>query len=381
MQLHFYSILIALMTPALLLYFKRRLKFIEKIGVVIFCYLFGIIWGNLQNKNDSYHLVAHQLMEVSIALSIPLLLFSSKIMDFFKSAKIYILAFSISVFTVITSVFILFFQFQRFIPDLAQIAGMVTGVYIGGTPNLNAVGIALNVSEDLLLLANSTDMLSGGAFFFILMSIVIPLGLKFLSHQKKTIFEFNLLEDAEEEKIPMESIAIIKTGFIGFLLAILLLAVVIFLSHFFFNQLNFLFFICAISILAIICSLMPKIQNLSGSTKLGYYFIYVFSFSVGSLARLDQIFHQIGYTLFFFFLTMISSLFLQLLLGYFLKIPFQVSIISSVASIYGPAFIPAVAQHLKMRHLTMPGITLGLMGYAIATFLGLLVTKILIVLS
>jgi uncharacterized membrane protein len=46
-------------------------------------------------------------------------------------------------------------------------------------------------------------------------------------------------------------------------------------------------------------------------------------------------------------------------------------IITSTAGIFGPAFIPPVATALGNREIIFSGIATGLVGYAVANYLGL----------
>jgi uncharacterized membrane protein len=47
------------------------------------------------------------------------------------------------------------------------------------------------------------------------------------------------------------------------------------------------------------------------------------------------------------------------------------TLVSSTAAIFGPAFIPPVTAALKNKALLGPGLTLGLAGFAVGTYLGL----------
>ncbi len=74
---------------------------------------------------------------------------------------------------------------------------------------------------------------------------------------------------------------------------------------------------------------------------------------------------------------MFSAISIHLLLGIIFKIPVDIWIITSVASIYGPAFVPPVSQAIRNRSVLLPGILCGLLGYAIGNYLGLLIFGVL----
>jgi uncharacterized membrane protein len=52
-------------------------------------------------------------------------------------------------------------------------------------------------------------------------------------------------------------------------------------------------------------------------------------------------------------------------------------LITSTAGIFGPAFIGPVAERLRNREVIVPGLTCGLVGYAIGNYLGFAVAWLL----
>ena len=54
---------------------------------------------------------------------------------------------------------------------------MLTGCYTGGTPNLMAIGMGLNINSETLVMVNTCDMVLGGCYFFLMVSVV-KLGLR-----------------------------------------------------------------------------------------------------------------------------------------------------------------------------------------------------------
>ena len=50
---------------------------------------------------------------------------------------------------------------------------------------------------------------------------------------------------------------------------------------------------------------------------------------------------------------------------------------NSTATIFGPPFIGPVARALRNRELMVSGLTTGIMGYAVGTYLGLAVAWLL----
>ncbi len=55
------------------------------------------------------------------------------------------------------------------------------------------------------------------------------------------------------------------------------------------------------------------------------------------------------------------------------KIDADTTLISSVALINSPLFVPMVAQAMKNKSVIISGITIGIVGYAIGNYLGVIV--------
>jgi len=51
--------------------------------------------------------------------------------------------------------------------------------------------------------------------------------------------------------------------------------------------------------------------------------------------------------------------------------------ITSVAMVFSPPFVPMMAGVLKNRHIILSGLTVGIIGYAIGNYLGVLLALLL----
>ncbi len=71
------------------------------------------------------------------------------------------------------------------------------------------------------------------------------------------------------------------------------------------------------------------------------------------------------------------SIILHIILGAIFRIDTDTLIITSTAGIFGPAFIGPVANGIRNKQVIVPGITMGLLGYAIGNYLGLAVAWLL----
>jgi uncharacterized membrane protein len=84
-----------------------------------------------------------------------------------------------------------------------KISGMLVGLYTGGTPNLMAIGIALGINENSIVITNTVDLIIGGLYFFLLISIMPKLVDRFLPSANYTYSTDNdLINHLTSEFIP-----------------------------------------------------------------------------------------------------------------------------------------------------------------------------------
>ena len=103
------------------------------------------------------------------------------------------------------------------------------------------------------------------------------------------------------------------------------------------------------------------------------YFILVFSLVVSSMADVKQLMN-ISFGLFWYVaLAMFGSHILHAFLARFFKIDADTVIISGSALICSPPFVPVVAGALKNREIILTGLVVGIAGYAIGNYLGVLI--------
>jgi len=140
--------------------------------------------------------------------------------------------------------------------------------------------------------------------------------------------------------------------------------------------------ILSITTLGILASLNPKINAIQRTFPFGMYFILVFSLVVASMADLREMFSQgqsvVLMSLFLFIvLAVIGSLFLHAIFSKIFKIDADNFIVASVALSMSPPFVPVVAAALKNKAVVLPGLILGIIGYALGNYLGVLMAYIL----
>jgi uncharacterized membrane protein len=129
--------------------------------------------------------------------------------------------------------------------------------------------------------------------------------------------------------------------------------------------------ILALNTVAILFSLSPYVHNLKRTFQLGMYLIYIFCTIVGSMVNVDNLIHINIYLLLYVFIAIFGSLLLHGIFCKIFSIDTDTYIITSVAGICSPPFVPVVADALHNKYIILSGITTGVIGYAIGNYLGI----------
>ena len=369
--------------PAGVLWLCRKFSLLRKIGPVLLLYGLGIIIGNTGLMPGQMPAVQELLSNAMVPLAIPLMLFACTFN--MKGARSQILALVTGLISVITAVVIGFLIFGRDIPEGAKVGGMLTGVYTGGTINLAALKTMLDVKEETYILINSYDILVSFLYLSFLLAIGIKLFRKFLPN---TLGEFTAKDEAEiraemekENENPYKGL-FTRSGMkqaaklLG--LTILIVGVSAGIALLLPEGMFMTVFILMLTTLGIACSFIRKIHDMNYSYDIGMYFIYIFCIVVASMADLSKLDFVGGLDLLGYLLVAVfGSLLLQVIFAKILKIDSDMMVISSVTFINSPPFVPMMAAAMKNKDVLIPGLTIGVIGYAAGNYLGFLISQLL----
>jgi len=372
-------VLFYFLTPALILWACKRFPVLNKIGSIAFAYILGILLGLSKLLPSDIYNLQDILTSITVPLAIPLLLFQSKVREWFRLAGPTFKSLLVGLISVLITVAI---GYQFFKPEgdaeFWKVGGLLVGVYTGGTPNLASLNVMLDVNPSTYILVHSYDLIIGAFYFLFLITIGQRVfGLFLPAFKKSTAF---LEKDEDKIKDPFD-ILFNKKAVLP-LLKVFGIAIVIFaisggLALLFPEKYLMIVIILSISTLSILTSLIQKVNVIKESFDLGMYLILVFSIVVASMVDLSNLatpsFSLLGYLGFVIF----GSLILQLIISKFTKTDADTMIITSTALICSPPFVPVVSGALKNKEILVPGITIGIIGYAIGNYLGFLMSELL----
>lgn len=369
--------------PAGVLMLCRRYRFLGKIGPVLILYALGIIIGNIGLMPGQMPAVQEILSNAMVPLAIPLMLFGCTFK--LSGARSQILAMVTGLISVTVAVTAGYLIFGNDIQEGAKVGGMLTGVYTGGTINLAALKTMLGVDEETYILINSYDILVSFLYLSFLLAIGIKLFRKFLPNEtsgfsKKDADEIQAEIEKENEN-PYKGL-FTRSGMsqAGKMLGLTILIVGISAGTALLlpESMFMTIFILMLTTLGIAFSFIRKVRETKYSYDIGMYFIYIFCIVVASMADLSKLdlvggMGLLGYLL----IVVFGSLLLQVISAKIFRIDSDMMVISSVTFINSPPFVPMMAAAMKNKDVLIPGLTIGVIGYAAGNYLGFLMSQLL----
>lgn len=137
-------------------------------------------------------------------------------------------------------------------------------------------------------------------------------------------------------------------------------------------------FILLLTTLGVACSFIKRIHTLDVSYDAGMYLIYIFSMTIASMANFSNLDLAGGINQFAFMVVAVFlSLALHALLCRIMRVDADSMVISSVAFINSPPFVPMVSAAMRNKNALVTGLGAGIVGYAVGNHLGVLMAELL----
>ncbi|HPA11864.1 MAG TPA: DUF819 family protein [Bacteroidales bacterium] len=372
----FLLLLFFVFSPLGILYLIWRFPLAAKIGSVLIAYLIGLILGNSGLLTEDHKWLQDLLTTVTIPIALPLLLFSMNIKVWINGIGNTVKSMILGIISLLIPVVGGYFLLGDKIDESWKIAGMLTGVYTGGTPNLAAIKLALNVRDEVYILSHTYDMLLSAFFLLFAMSVaqqVLLLWLKPYEYSNNNI-GFQIDNSSSKDKKPFfyftrKSVLVPLLIAIG--LAVLIFAIGGGLSMLVPENSSMAVAILSITTLGIAASFIPKINKTEKTFDAGMYLILIFSVVVASMADFRNLNINAVHLFLYITLCVFGSFIIHIILAKIFNVDADNVIVVSTALTCSPPFVPVVASALKNKEIILSGITVGIIGYAIGNYLGI----------
>lgn len=382
-------VILYLLVPFCIVCAFRKWTFVQKVGSVVVAYAIGILFslsGLTTNNLDVEQ--ASQLanlqkwfMNLTVPLAIPLMLLSSDFRLWAKTLPKTVFALVGGLLSVLLAVILGFFVFRgSTVENFENLSAMMVGIYTGGTMNFAALGAALQVDSTVMTCLMTFEMLGT----FPLLLFVVCGGYRM--YRKLLPFPEEDGQESPSKRIQDNGVEcydnmlhrrIFPLTMQGLLLSISFLALGAGLSLLITGKLHEMVVILTVTTLAIIASFNDKIRRLPKTFELGMIFILQFSVVVASQFNF-YILATSGLTLLYYVLfVMVVSMTLHILFCRLFKVYGDLFVVANIGLLCSPPFIPPVVGVMGNKKVLVSGLAIGLVGYAIGTYLGIAMSYIL----
>jgi uncharacterized membrane protein len=322
--------------------------------------------GVIPLESPAYGFVGQYILP----LGIPFLLFKANLRTVFKEGGWVLPAFIIASIGICIGAITGFYLFDLG-AEGAKIAGTYAGAFIGGMVNFVAISQAVGMTPTTFSVALSAS--APVAILGLLFLVALP-SIPFVRHHiPSRIIDRTSAADAQQvaEESPRFRLKHVAA-------AIAISFTICALSNWICTRFNLgtynLFVVTIITV--ILANVAPRqFARLEGDFALGMLCMYVFFAMIG--AGTDALsFLKAAPILFVYCAFMIAVHFLVLLpLAKLFKLDLADVIIGSAAAIVGAAAAAGIATAKGWKTLITPGISIGILGYVIANFIGIAIVR------
>lgn len=380
-----FVILLCVFSPLFILWLTYKSTLLNKVGSIIIAYIIGCVLGltGLIPDTEEMHSLQTNIASAAIPFAIPLLLLSADLKAWAKLAPSFIKSTLFGLLGCAIAITIGFLLYGQSDPTLfAHIGGMLTGLYTGGNANLASLKIALGVEDATYILVSAYSTLMSAVYLF----FVIIAGKRVLRFimpdfkEDKTIEDTTIQIENHERELFLGLFRKDNLKHLGLslLLTIGIIALGAGVAFLFPKDAFQSIFILSISLFAILASLNKHVRHLKRTFEAGTYFILIFSVAVASQVSLKTL-TEVNPDIFLFTtVATLGALFFHVLLSALFRIDTDTTLTTSISLICSPPFAPVMGSALHNKAVIGPGIAVGLFGYAIGTYLGFGIAKMLL---
>ena len=364
--------------PLLVMLAAKRWPVIEKISPMVILYVIGLTVGNVGIVGEGARKLCTDVSNVAVLLSIPLMLLGCDFRAW--SAKAAFKAFLVGLGSILAVTLGGFFLFHGQAvdtglshADFARVSAAMTGIYTGGIPNFAPVAKAVNLPENLFLLVSGYDLVVTSLYLL----FIVFLGGRLV----RWLFPASVPSPTPEEGADLPSAETVSAKpfwrrlanrAAGIGVAAVIVAISYALSLVIPIDNSTAVIVLLLTTFSIALSFWRPLKRVENTFDTGLYFVYVFCLAVATMVSVrDLEFSRYLFILWYIAFAVFGSLALQLLFAKLLKLDGDLTLAASISLINSPPFVPMVAAVLKNHAVILPGIAIGLLGYAVGNYLGI----------
>lgn len=353
---------------------EERFHWAKAIGATLLAIVFA---GILSNAGlIPHHSPAYETLGgIGVSLGIVLVLLGVNIRSVIQAGPRMLGAFAIGAAGTVIGAVIAAFAVHRYVgAETWKLAGQYAGTYIGGGLNMVAVGRSVDTSPELFSAAIAADNVTTALWMIVCLGVPVLVGLR--------VFKRAPLAKPEE---PANGVAPAQTSvavtsftttreplsLAEVSLTALLGMGVLWVASLLGRWVPQVPEILWLTTVALILAQLPAVRRMGAPPVLGNYALQLFLAGLGAQSAVFEIL-RIGPAVFYFTLLVVAVHGLLLFgIGRVVGLDFPTLAIASQANVGGPPSAMALATARGYGDKLLPGVAVGLVGYAVGNYLGL----------
>jgi uncharacterized membrane protein len=364
-------------TTALAFWLDHRYAVASKVGAALLAIFLGAVLSNtgiLPQDSTVYSIIEGPV----VSLAIVYLLLSVRLADLKQAGPMMVALFLLASVGTALGALVGGLLFSGTFEEITwKLAGTFTGTYTGGSLNFAAVGRGLELPSYIFAAAAAADNVTTALWMAIVLMAPVLLA-RFGSDtaaaaRDAQAFAAAAADDPEGgepgadahpywSRVPVSLFDLVLLAALG--MAVLVAA------RWLGDEVGLVPSILWLTTIALILAQLPRIRALSGAQQLGNLGLHLFFVVIGTRSLFRAIL-QVGPEVFFYTLVVVAihGIFL-FLVSRAIRGPLPMVAVASQAAIGGPSSAMAVAVARGWPALVLPGIAVGLLGYAIGNYAG-----------
>lgn len=376
------------------IWLEQKYKWASKVSGAIIALIIAMVLANVGIIPISCALYDDIVWGVVVPMGIPLLLLQCNLKKIWKETGRTLVIFIIGAVGTTVGAFLAYFLLKGPFgnaEDLARVATMMTGSYIGGGVNFSAMASQYAAGKDLTAAATVADNLLMAAYFFVLIAFA---GMSFFRKH----FRHPLIDEVEagvskddaqtqaaafwnRKDISLKDIAMnfaysVTVVCVAKLIAGLFAGISV--GDGFFGRLVTGFlgsqYVWITTVAVLIATFFPKkVEEMHGSQEIGTYLIYLFLFVIGVPANIYTVITKSPLLLVLTSIMVLVNMLFCFVGAKLFKFNLEDAIVASNANIGGPTTAAGMAISQGWTALVGPAMLIGTMGYVLGNYLGTIV--------
>jgi uncharacterized membrane protein len=369
------AILVILAAVVLLaIYLEERFTLFRSLGSALVGILLGMVLSNIgliPGTSPTYDF----LMGPGVSLGIALILLSVNLRSIMQAGPMMLAAFGIGAVGTAVGATVGSLMLSGLVgPETWKLAGQFTGTYTGGGVNFAALGRAFDTSTDMFTAATAADVIVTAVWMATCLAVPVMLGRARQPLPTQASTNPSSDKPATLERALHNSVRPVALADMAALVMIAVGAV--WFSGRLGSVIPGLPAVLWLTTVILLVAQVPAVKRLAGSAMLGNYLLLLFLASNGARSVVANIV-AVGPAVFYFALAIVAVHGVVIFgVGRLLRLDLATLAVASQANVGGAASAMAIASARGYANCLLPGVAVGLLGYAAGNYMGFVVATL-----